>query len=395
MASDDDYDTHKGATVIKTPVLQYPHDWDDWIFHVKEASIGDRIWKYIDPDIEPQPAEPIEPVRPTLPLRLPTDPPHSAEVLDSYRAEKDLFDSEMKEYRLWERAMNRMRTKITETTNAQYHTFFDEPGTQSLWARLRALRDNIQPSDRGRELQVETAYEKARRPNRRMAVNAWLNEFRKAHNNAQKMKLPIVDKDRPLMHFLQAIRIWDPVWSSMKETLLIDADGVNMPTVPQLIDSFVRRRGVVAGELALAKVVGSHDSTALPSKTTASFATFNKREDSWRRECLCHEMHAWKDCPYINQKVREPEWKPDPSVMAEINEKRKNKKLESILQKVLKRDNEDQARNNNNPDKHARTDRPKASARANHSTTKEVADNLAFAVARAYSATSEEDLKIQ
>jgi hypothetical protein len=114
-------------------------------------------------------------------------------------------------------------------------------------------------------LRVETAYEKARRPNKRMGVDTCLNEFCNAYNDAHKMSLPIVDKYRALLHFPSAAKTLNPVWASTRETLLLDASHDNKPSVADLIESFIRRRGIQAAEQALAKAVGTRSATAFVS----------------------------------------------------------------------------------------------------------------------------------
>jgi len=103
---------------------------------------------------------------------------------------------------------------------------------------------------------------------------------------------------------------------------VLDASDDMIPSVSDLIEPFIRKRGIKIAEQALAKVVGMRSATALPvSSTSASFATLNGKQDSYR-ECLCHELHRWRECPHLNKRVRKPDWTPDKAISDEIAEKR-------------------------------------------------------------------------
>jgi hypothetical protein len=385
------------APIARSIFLSFPRDWDEWIFHISDIAIAEKVWKYMNPDLTEQPVEPTEPAQPTL--QPSTDnAAQNEQALRYFAAENTVYNTAKRGYDKWERSMNKMKLLISQTTNVQYHTYFRQPTATTLWQRLRALKSHLQLSDKGREVQVEAAYEKARRPNKRMTVDTWLNEFRKAYNDAHRLSLSIVDKDKAIHHFLSAAEIWEPSWASTNETLLLNATSDDKkPSLLDLIESFTKKRSLEVAKQALAKVVGARTATALSASTTsASFASFNGKPDR-QSECLCHATHLWRKCPYLNDKVREPNWTPDKAIMDEITEKRNNnQRLESAIQTSLKRAADWRARNGDSSAKKQKPwhSRLKRAGGTNHTTTEKVVDDaLAFAVARAHSATSIESFK--
>ena len=46
-------------------ILDQPSDWVPWLFIVKSIADGGDTWKYLDPDIDTEPAVPNRPVMPS------------------------------------------------------------------------------------------------------------------------------------------------------------------------------------------------------------------------------------------------------------------------------------------------------------------------------------------
>jgi hypothetical protein len=227
-------------------------------------------------------------------------------------------------------------------------------------------------------MQIDAAYQQARRPNKRMSIATWLNDFRKAYNDARRIDLPAVSRFHAHMDFIRAARTWSDSWAESSIHLLNTPDVSKRPSVIELIDSFNRYRDLLESDRALTKALGNPGTIATASSTaTASFSVIHDTNRRQPKQCLCYEFHWWRECPYLNKAIRTTDWKPDDKISDEIAEKLKNENLKALIDKSLKRDREYQTdRNSDNPEKRRLT-RPQRhlSEKSDRPTTTDVVDD--------------------
>ena len=48
------------------------------------------------------------------------------------------------------------------------------------------------------------------------------------------------------------------------------------------------------------------------------------KTDAKKKPCVCGEDHQFKDCSYLIESVRVKDWKPDPAIQKQIDEKLEN-----------------------------------------------------------------------
>jgi hypothetical protein len=188
-----------------TIVLNGPSNWYDWFFLIKDTADNADVWEYIDPSREEPMAVPERPVLPALPEVL------DAEGKSTWTVQKAQFDYRLKEYNRVKTKLSELNTTILTSINSDFLTYFHDPAVTSVYDRLKALKDNVAPNDRGRELTVTAQYEALKKLQKRLGVSTWLNKFRKVCNKARILKLPCVDKDRAAIDFLTTVKVWESI----------------------------------------------------------------------------------------------------------------------------------------------------------------------------------------
>jgi len=61
------------------------------------------------------------------------------------------------------------------------------------------------------------------------------------------------------------------------------------------------------------------------TNTNATSKTNSKSEDKRPRQCICGAEHSFKKCFYIVKSVWPKDWKPDPAIQKQVEEKIKNR----------------------------------------------------------------------
>jgi hypothetical protein len=70
---------------------------------------------------------------------------------------------------------------------------------------LTALKQHIAPTDQAREVELISRYNKLKEAPHTQDLDSWLREWEKIYTDCKELKLPDVDKDRPIFDFLNAV----------------------------------------------------------------------------------------------------------------------------------------------------------------------------------------------
>lgn len=135
---------------VQLNILQTNWDWDQFISNVKVSATADRVWKYINPDLEIQPTLPDEEIpEPTF-----AQVREGATTLVSLSADEKATYRQM--YEGWKMKQAKNEAKLTALATidkaihyaAVKHYFTTIQNLDTSWAKLRALRSRLNPSER-------------------------------------------------------------------------------------------------------------------------------------------------------------------------------------------------------------------------------------------------------
>jgi hypothetical protein len=330
---------------IQTPqktaaiILNCSNDWDEWLEVVKTKAIGGKVWKFVDPSVSKDELPVL--MEPTLPLPEDINPdkttiaeltePERMELKDRRRTHKrqqDLYDKQ-------EAALTALRTTIQETISRAYlrYTF----KCDSTYDMLTTLKRRVAPTDRARKIELINRYEKLRKAPQSQNLETWLRQWEITYTECKELKLAEVDDDRPLYDFLNAITSVDAefskIWMIKIETRT--QKGKELPDIHELIEYFRNNRRLSTAQ----KEHDEHDEHDTYGVFKASFQGESLEEEKQdlrkKNNCVCGEEHLFKECQYLIESVRTKDWKPDPTIQKQIDDKlEKYAKLKGIVKRV-------------------------------------------------------------
>src|SRR6201999_2189263 len=105
---------------------------------------------------------------------------------------------------------------VLNTINTSYYALLKGPEIKTTWQRMRTIRNNVSPGNRGQELTVQAQYEQLKKPRKTMTVDNWLLRFQEVYAEALRLKLPAVSKDNAQYDFLIAIQTWESACGSTR-----------------------------------------------------------------------------------------------------------------------------------------------------------------------------------
>ena len=152
--------------------------------------------------------------------------------------------------------------------------------------------------------------------------------------------MPDVAKTRALYDFLNAIQetatdfagIWIVRIQEREQT------GEEIPDLYKILKYFQNYMHVQIAQKAQishSAFVSSFQGQKLDSKDLKKEEEDSK--DKKERLCLCGKLHKFKTCWYLMETLRPANWKPDPSMQKQIDEKlQKNTRLREIIERIRK-----------------------------------------------------------
>lgn len=341
-------------------ILSSSKDWKPWIQLIKSIALEHDVWKYANPDATPHPF-PTEPMVPSpLSIRGPIEvsQPSSARTLRSQTPSGSSSDASPTTFRdpvfsdltpteqaylmslfpVYNRlpsnhqkkieALAKLRTRIQETLNPQFY-FYAEADTP--FEILVKLRDRFMPSDYSQAQEVRTTWISLQKENKVVDVEAWLQSWQTCYDDAIQHGLPEVQGEWPILTFLEAAKLLDSNWSTIK---LINRSEGRKYEFHELLTSFRHYYRDSNAKRVFKKPASFVATTEASSSPPATPTLQGKDRNGKKKTCLCGEQHAWSKCPYLFEWNRPSGWKEDKDIMNQVTEKRKNPVVEKTLQSI-------------------------------------------------------------
>ena len=198
---------------------------------------------------------------------------------------------------------------------------------------LIALKQRLVPTDEARELELAKQYKALKKPPRAQNLDNWLQQWEKTYSQCVELKLPEVDKDRPLYDFLNTISSVSPEFTGywIHDLQAKRKSGQKSVTFFELIEYFRESHRLSMAQKGRA-------SSGAFTATFQGQPADDTTEEKKLSPCLCGIEHRYKDCPYLNELVRPKDWKPDLNLQKQIDEKlQKSLRLRTSVERMQKR----------------------------------------------------------
>jgi len=204
-----------GQRVVIT--LNGPSDWDDWLEVIKTTAIGGEIWELVNPETAKN-RLPIlkEPPRP-IPQHVNRDKTTIAQLSE---AEKEQFEFLRFDYHrqisIYDRkkaTLASLQTTIQESVSRPLLVYMFNCDT--TYDMIIALKKCVAPTDRVRQLETSTKYQRLRKSPRNQVVEPWLQQWECVYAECQKLNLPDIKNDQAIYDFLQAVSSIAPDFASV------------------------------------------------------------------------------------------------------------------------------------------------------------------------------------
>jgi hypothetical protein len=202
-------------------VLNSSLEYEKWIFIVRSRALGDDVWKYINPELTTKPLPPQKPI-----LRLDEIQPGAQKLIDIDDDKKVLlaqlrsrYDDEMDEYKREMKVIHQIDKEVITSACENYFEMIEYCTT--LYERLKALSDKLNPTNEERELDVRREWDTITREIPSNApVESWISEVRVILNKCVKLEMPEAAKNRPMNAILDAIKSIDDdaMWSEIERS---------------------------------------------------------------------------------------------------------------------------------------------------------------------------------
>jgi hypothetical protein len=305
------------SSTKSTVILDRPADWHEWLFIVKNRALDHDVEQLIDPDLATEPPRPTEPLKPT-PQDVKSDA-HGLTDLNSQQIElfkllRDEYKIDLAKYERKRTALTQIRQLIISTVSRTNLTYILEKTTP--YQMLAALKLRIAPTDRARELETARQYQELKNAPKSQDTEVWLQRWEKVYTEAAKLNIPDVQKDRPIYEFLRTVKSIDSAFSSTHEILVDEKITENkpIPTIYELIAKF-------RNHIRLNRLLPTESSSSHTAFATLNGEAQDKQTEPWKKECVCGEIHRFKECLYLIDHLRTPEWAPDAEIQKKIDMK--------------------------------------------------------------------------
>ncbi|RYP07632.1 hypothetical protein DL766_010211 [Monosporascus sp. MC13-8B] len=211
------------------------------------------------------------------------------------------------------------------SVHPDHHWVYWKKGT--FRERLVALKSEFKPSNNARIYEVDARYKQALKTNR-IQMDTWLSTYWRAYTEAEELEIPAVAGYHGHLDFLKAVNTYSPDFSvtqtaAVEEAMFEGKDPSELPPVQKLVERFRshmrlrKAQGVTAEQLSR----GAFGVT-LNGETPDQTGTHSDNRNNGNGEgnnrptpkCFCGELHLFKECPYLCEKVRPSGWTEDPEI---------------------------------------------------------------------------------
>ena len=303
--------------VLKSSViLEKSTDWHEWMIVINLKAESGEVKELINPELTTEPAPLREPDRPKpsdIKQGVTSTTELSSDEREEFRFRRDDYKIELAKYRRQREALNSIKDFIVTSVARQHLSYLREKTT--VYQMLVALKKRIAPTDRARKMELVRKYREIQRGPVNQQIDHWILEWEKICTDAEQLNIAEVQEERPLYDFLNAIRYVDAGFVTGREGVIEERIRKNegLPTVHDMIEEYRNHLRILQ--------VGKKSSY---SSTHTAFATFQGEPSNGhrtKRDCLCGEVHSFKQCPYMIEGLRTAGWTPNERIEKEIEEK--------------------------------------------------------------------------
>jgi len=299
-------------------ILSRPTDWDEWIEIVKTKAMGNKIWEYVDPSTLKDNLSILN--EPTIPRagdvnpQKPTVDKLDANELEELKLLRYDYKRQIAAYERKDAALGSLRSFIQETISRAYLPYTFKCDTP--YDMLTALKTRVAPTDQARKMELIKRYRKLVKAPKSQDIYIWLQEWEKVYTECKELNLPDVDDNRSLFDFLNAISTISPEFANVWIVNIQEREdaGTPLPDLYKIIELYRNNQRLI-------KVKEPPSYGAFPASYQGKPADPDKPRKSI---CLCGVEHQFPDCPYLIQSIRPEDWKPDPDIEKQIEEKINN-----------------------------------------------------------------------
>lgn len=176
-----------GTTTIAKPtcMLSPSTDWKEWYYIIQQAAKHLDVWELCNPGSANAPAGK---------LTKPGPPTSSVELEDMTDEEYNKFEQKEKAYLIKEKAYEAQHNKLGQINNlimlslAPTNFVYIED-KDSVYEKLKALKDNLAPNDMARRMLVRTKYQTLYKIGNK-DIDVWIEEWTNALKEVEALKLP-------------------------------------------------------------------------------------------------------------------------------------------------------------------------------------------------------------
>ena len=308
--------------------------WLPWINVIKAKALRgskENVWQYIDP------SKSVEPELPQIP-----DEPEPKDVSPGAQTIMSLNQEQFARLQYLERRHALKVSNISQILNSireidsyimgsiQLDNELWTRDVTSTWALLRALQKRLAPTNHSKKAEVIRSYNALKVYDKSQPVDRFLYNWERVYGLALALNIPDVMEERPLYDFALSIQEIDKSYATNLE-LRIDENIRNRSldktvNIIQLDDVIEEFRNFYNRHQAIARI-----------NTPFSFAASQNEVNSSQRPCLCGDNHLFKDCLYLNRRLRPSGWVGKEHIYHKINlaiEDPRRIKIKTLIKKT-------------------------------------------------------------
>ena len=331
-------------------LLSESKDWDDWYEVIRGTAVRKGVFHLIDVSKETASTALSKPVRPTLTSAKAGATSFSelnASEQSYYKILLDEHKDNVREFEQQEKALNEIYALISDTLARPLRTYTRD--LDSPHDILRALRKRLEPTSFARKADLSKEYQALKQVDKHTNVDSWLMKWETTYTAAVKVNLPDIQGQQPIWDFLTAVKGIDKTWgistaSSIQMRLMDEPEKEYdvLKVIEQYRNNirYTKATSKATPTASFATFQGSSPDSAAPLNTTAKSASSTATIGSSKSPptCVCGVPHWFADCPYLIESKRPAGWVADKDVQAKVDEKSRNPKLKSHIERIKRRE---------------------------------------------------------
>lgn len=349
-------------------ILTKSRDWDDWVEQVKTTALSHDIWDQINPNLDLQDIEELEKPTRTSPTSLKAKRPKlkqvqtrflrgndddqndedelsqspsvrtnqkdvrtneyevEVEVIDespltidereTLRYEMSVYDEDNRHYEKQTKALIAVRKEIQQTINRGARDItYQESHPYFIMVKLMQI---YAPSEAVREADLRYKWEKVQNSKGR-EIETWLFEWETLYRKCVEAELPEMHNDRPVRAFLDSISAIDQGFANSWDIQIARGEEILFREIIAQFRIYYKNTSVRKKARTIQAVFTG---ATLQGRDQEGERSSEKSPE--KRElppCLCDGKHQWKECLYIMDFLRPPNWRIDTATLKKVQER--------------------------------------------------------------------------